>query len=315
MTPDYFPRDQFYCLLDEQPDYLVPARLFRQRKGTGALMINPHCWFAWRGSPPPDMALRMGSLGGLFRFPWTIWVDDPATDSLMPFWLGPELAHLLKDMVPGQVVRTPPRKEVLDLLWNAQIVVAADHVNRRRQEWAERAHCYSTFLTQGYVALDDLLHPFCIGALRRYFRYQTRSQRFKLGDGQVSGRYFAHSQPVADFFHRQLSSLVSNVAGVLVEPSYSYVSLYQGGASLAPHTDREACEYTLSLCFDATPEPEAQVPWPLHLGTTQGHLKVLQHLGDGLLFRGRYLPHWRETLPAGNTVSCLLFHYTDRKAG
>ncbi len=313
MTPDFFPPDRFYCLLDEQPDYFIPPRLLRNREGYGALMINPQCWFAWQGSAPPDMAARAGLVDGFFETPWMVWVDDPATRALNPFWLGPELAHVLCGLRPGQPLPAGVlNEEQLAILWTAQIVVTPDHAARRRRQWMEAARSYAGQFPHGYVALDDLLHPFHLGALRRYFRHQTRTGRFHLGDDQAPGRYIAHNEPVTRFFHQQLTDLISDVAGALVTPSYSYVTLYQGGSNLDPHTDRDQCEYTLSLCFDATPEPIAQIPWPLNLQTAEGPMSVWQHLGDGLLFRGRYLTHWRDRLPEGQTASSILFHYVDQ---
>jgi hypothetical protein len=312
MTPDFFPRDRYYCLLDEQPDHLVSARLLQPREGYGPLIINPLCWFGWQGSPSADMASRMGPVDGFFLTPWIVWVDDPATRALAPFWLGPELAHVLVDRAPGQELGVALPPHLLNLLWNAEIVVTPDHAARRRREWFALARYYSLLFPRGYVALDRLIHPFHLGSLRRYFRHQTRHQRYQLGDGQTSGRFVAHNEPVASFFHRQLTHALGDASGALIDPSYSYVTLYQGGADLAPHTDREQCEYTLSLCFDATPEPQAQAPWPLQIMTAEGALSIWQYLGDGLLFRGRYLSHWRPQLPDGHTASSILFHYVDQ---
>jgi hypothetical protein len=312
MTPDFFRRDRYYCLLDEQPDHLIPPRLLRPREGYGPLMINPLCWFGWHGAPPPGMAARMGPLDGLFLTPWIVWVDDPATRALNPFWLGPELAHVLVDRAPGQGLGVELPQHLLNLLWNAEIVVTPDHAERRHREWLLLAQHYSTLFPRGYVALDRLIHPFHLGALRRYYRHQTRRQRYQLGDGQTEGRFIAHNEPVESFFHRQLTQALADASGALIDPSYSYVTLYQGGAHLPPHTDREQCEYTLSLCLDATPEPEAQAPWPLNIMTGEGALSIWQHLGDGLLFRGRYLTHWRQYLPEGHTSSSILFHYVDQ---
>jgi hypothetical protein len=312
MTPDFFPRDRYYCLLDEQPDHLIPLRLLQPREGYGSLLINPQCWFGWHGAPPPDMAARFGSLDGLYLTPWMVWVDDPATRALNPFWLGPELAHVLANRSPGEELGVTLPQHLLNLLWNAEIVVTPDHAARRRHEWFALARYYSTLFPRGYVPVSRLLHPFHLGGLRRYFRHQTRHQRYSLGDGQSAARYIAYDEPVAKFFHRQLTHTVGDASGALIDPSYSYVTLYQGGADLPPHTDREQCEYTVSLCFDATPEPEAQVPWPLELMTSEGALRIWQYLGDGLIFRGRYLPHWRSQLPEGHTASSLLFHYVDQ---
>jgi hypothetical protein len=311
LTPDFFPPDRYYCLLDEQPDYLIPPRLLRGREGYGPLMINPQCWFAWQGPAPPDIAARAGPIDRFYDTPWIVWVDDPATRGLTPFWLGPELAHVLYQLTPGQLLPGGLSDELRNLLWTAQIVVTPDHAARRRRQWMEAARWYCAQFPRGFVALDDLIHPFHLGALRRYYRHQTRTGRLQLGDDQAAWRYVAHNEPVARFFHQQLTYLISDVSGALVTPSYSYVTLYQGGANLDPHTDREQCEYTLSLCFDATPEPPAQVPWPVNLLTAEGALSVRQHLGDGLLFRGRYLTHWRDRLADDQTSSSILFHYVD----
>jgi hypothetical protein len=108
-----------------------------------------------------------------------------------------------------------------------------------------------------------------------------------------------------------LTNTISDLSGTLVKPSYSYLALYQGGAELDRHIDREQCEYSVTLCVDASPEPDAQVAWPIQLQTSEGELRIWQHIGDGLLYRGRYLPHWRDRLPDGYTSSSLLLHYVD----
>jgi hypothetical protein len=132
-----------------------------------------------------------------------------------------------------------------------------------------------------------------------------------LGDDQTPSRHVAYDEPAVTFFHRQLTQVISDAVGTAVTPSYCYVTAYQGGADLEPHTDREECEYTFSLCIDATPEPTAQVPWPLWLQTFDGPVAVWQHLGDGVLFRGRYITHWRTRLADDNTVTNILFHFVD----
>ncbi len=108
-----------------------------------------------------------------------------------------------------------------------------------------------------------------------------------------------------------MSQIVSDVARTRVKPSYVYLAAYQGGAELDRHTDREQCEYSITLCIDATPEPEVQSPWPILLDTRDGALRIWQYLGDGLLYRGRHLPHYRERLPDGCSSTSLLLHYVD----
>jgi hypothetical protein len=127
----------------------------------------------------------------------------------------------------------------------------------------------------------------------------------------VSRRYAAHNEPVARFYHHQLAGVVSDIAASLVKPSYTYFAAYQSDSELPWHTDREECEYSITLCLDASPDEEDQNPWPLDLSTEDGLLRVGQRVGDGLLYRGRYLPHSQERLPRGRTLTSLMFHYVD----
>jgi hypothetical protein len=309
MIADLFPQDAYHCLLDDQPGYLTPQRLIAPRVGEGGLMINPHCAFAWRGLPP-DFATRIGDTCGFFPTPWMVWVDDPASGMVAPYWLGPELAHVLADLSPGQYLRTRPREDLLAILWQAAVVVTPDHAERRCAAWRASMRAAVGQASRGWVTLDGLIPPFHVGALRRYFRAQTRFGRLRMDD-ESPNRYVAHSEPVAAFFHRQLTQAISEAVGARVEPSYSFVTAYEGGADLYPHTDRDPCEYTLSLSVDATPEPAAQVAWPLYVETAGGSVAVWQHIGDGLLFRGRHLKHWRTRLPDDQTVTNILFHFVD----
>jgi hypothetical protein len=98
----------------------------------------------------------------------------------------------------------------------------------------------------------------------------------------------------------------------MVKPSYSYLAAYESGSTLERHTDREQCEFSITMCIDATPEPQAQIPWPIQLDVSDGSLRIWQHIGDSLLYRGRFLPHYRDTLPEGYTSTSLLLHYVDR---
>jgi hypothetical protein len=119
----------------------------------------------------------------------------------------------------------------------------------------------------------------------------------------------AHNEPTASFFHHQLTDTVSAVAGQPVKPSYVYVAAYQSGAELASHVDRAQCEFSITFLVDCTPEPERESAWPLYLDTPQGIVTVFQCLGDGLLYKGRELPHYRKRLADGCTSTSIFFHY------
>jgi hypothetical protein len=311
MTAYGYPDGAYHCLLDEQPYYLVPPRLYGWDTA-GTLVVNSDCWFSWHGQLPQDKASRVDAIEALHSGGWQVWVTDAGTGSVWPYWLGDEYASYLWELAPGQVVPQNLPDHARWVLTRAHVIVPEDHALRRRWEWQEALRSASTtFVERGYAALPGLVPAFHLGALRRYYRYHTRVGSFALGDDQVARRYVAHNEPVARFVHAQLAAAVSDVARTIVKPSYAYLAAYESGSVLDRHTDREQCEYTVTLCVDTTPEPHEQSLWPIHLDVVDGALAVWQYLGDSLLFRGRYLPHYREQLPAGHTSTSLLLHYVD----
>jgi hypothetical protein len=159
--------------------------------------------------------------------------------------------------------------------------------------------------------LHDLLPPLMIGALRKHYRTLIQKGYLKLGDSQCSRRYGAYNESISCFFHYQLTGIISYIVGTPVKPSYTYFGAYEGGAELERHTDREQCEYTVSLCLDYSPEPENETPWPIYVETPDGEVATYQSIGDGLLFKGRELPHYRYKLEEGSSSTSIFFHYVD----
>ncbi len=310
MTPYGYPTEFYHCLLDEQPYYLAPSRLYGEDPA-GPLMVNPLCWFSWHGPLPPDMLARAWAAECLCPGEWVVWVDDPGTRSLWPYWVGGEYIRYLAELAPGYPVNTAIPAHALWVLTRAQIFVEPGYVERRRKQWLDSVWQCGKNFERGYTSVGGLLPPFHIGALRRYYRYHTRVGSFALGDEQVQRRHAAHNEGVARFFHSQLTHAVSDLARTAVKPSYCYLAAYESGSVLERHVNREQCEYSITMCIDATPEPEAQSPWPIQLDIPEGALRIWQYLGDGLLYRGRYFPHYRELLPPGYTSTSLLLHYVD----
>lgn len=311
MTPHGLPSDLYHCLLDEQPYYLAPPHLLRKPELLGTALVNPSCWFSWLGPLPHDRLERIGSTDNFLPSDRMVWVEDPATLALWPFWVGDEYFEYLSRMTPGQPLQEHLPFHVRWVLTEAQILVAPSHAGWRRQQWQQHVAYYAPTFEHGYVIVEDLIHPFHVGALRRYYRNRTRRGFYSLGDEQVRRRFACHNEDVARFIHRQATYAASDIARVVLKPSYAYFVSYVAGADLEKHYDREQCEYSITTCIDATPEPEGESPWPIELENWEGTTKIHQALGDALLYRGRSVAHWRERLPRGQTSTSLLLHYVD----
>jgi hypothetical protein len=239
-----------------------------------------------------------------------VWIKDIANDALQPFWLGPELTAMLSGAQPGDPAPSQLSLQARGTLLMANVLIPDNYATDRRKQWAEIVSTTGArFQRQGYAPVGQLIHPFHIAALRRYYRHQVRTGRVHLGDGQSPLRYVAYNDPVARFFHQQLTTAMTAFAGEPVKASYVYMASYQPGAILEKHTDRDQCEFSVTLCLDYSPEPRCATPWPIHLHKKSGTVAVFQAIGDALLYRGCQLPHSRDALPEGHTSTSIFFHY------
>jgi hypothetical protein len=309
-----FPPDHFYCLLDELPLHLVPQQalhsLYPRNSGEQALFLNPECRLYFDGELPQELSEQKKLASGFALRGSIAWVRDPATEALLPFWLGPELDAAIRNMRPGKPAPLNLNKNARMLLTGAGILISEGHNAFRREEWQDAIRKSGPlFREKGYAPLSSLIHPFHVAALRRYYRYLIRTGAIHLGDGQSASRYVAYNEPVARFFHHCLTPALSSLAGEPLKPSYVYMASYRSGAELKKHTDREQCEFSITLCLDFSPEPVLATPWPIRLDTPAGTVTVYQALGDGLAYRGTRLPHYRDTLGEGQTSTSIFFHY------
>jgi hypothetical protein len=340
-----FPPGLFHCLLDELPLHLLPRRVFkslqRRDEELRVLYLNPECIVCTDGELPEELACCDELVSGFALQATIAWVRNPATGNLLPFWLGPQLSAVAKSLRPQEPVPSSVPDRTRGLLAAAGILISRDRAADDRPSYAgadlrpgqaaqaasrpltgseTRSHtdvnrdqriaqASAMFREKGYAPLGDLIHPFHIAALRRYYRYLIRSGAIELGDRQSSRRYVAYNEPVARFFHRDIAATLGAVAGELLKPSYVYMASYLSGAQLKKHTDREQCEFSVTLCLDFSPEPALETPWPIRLDTPTGTVTVYQALGDGLAYRGTRLPHYRDALGDGQTSTSIFFHY------
>lgn len=308
-----FPPDRYYCLLDELPLHLIPQRALqslRQSNPPQPLFLNPECTLCPAGQFPEELLARKELLSGFSLQGTVAWVRDPACGALLPFWLGPRLESIVRSLKLGEPAPASLEPDARAVLSAAGILVTTGHAAMRRLEWEEMATKSSPlFCKKGYAPLADLIHPFHVAALRRYYRYLIRTGAIHLGDGQSARRYVAYNEPVARFFHHHITATLSAVAGEPIKPSYVYLASYLSGAELRKHTDREQCEFSITFCLDFSPEPALETPWPIQLDTPTGTVTVYQALGDGLAYRGTRLPHYRGILGNGETSTSIFFHY------
>jgi hypothetical protein len=311
VAPPTFDPDLFYCDPDDPPSHLVPRHSIRI-ESSSPLIWNPSTCLCSDGELPPPFEGREVLVSGFDLRGPVVWTQDPVVDFWQPFWFGSALRHLLSEVRPGQPAPANLPSGVSNVLANTGVLVSPDFISQRRKGWAAKVQSARTAFSRGFAPVADLIHPFHIAALRRYVRRLVRRGRVHLGDGQSPLRYVQYNDLVLKFFHDQLTSALSDIAGEILKPSYCYMGSYLKGAELPIHTDRLQCEFTLSLCLDFAPEPASETPWPIHLETPEGTVTVYLAIGDALFFRGRQIPHYRKPLEHGVASTSIFFHYVKK---
>lgn len=303
------PANRFYCLLDALPWHLIPRPAMNANPSGGGerFFLNPECLLCSDGQVPNAFLNCKELLCGFASQGTMAWVRSPDYGWL-PFWLGPRLEAVVRSLHAGELWRRDFSPQDLDLLVAARILLpSADTRSLQRDKLLVKSG--AMLREKGYAPLSELIHPFHVAALRRYFRFLIRTGKIRLGDRQSPRRYVAYNEPVARFFHRQIAATLSAVAGEPLKPSYVYMASYLSGAELKKHTDRAQCEFSITLCLDFSPEPELETPWPIHLEAADGIVTVCQAIGDGLAYRGTRLPHYRGVLGEGHSSTSLFLHY------
>lgn len=263
----------------------------------------------------------------------SVWVKTPVTEIEIGYWLNEEQAETIFAFKAGQKSPHEINKNLVSKLIAADILVSPE--NRPKKEESrlkELSAARDDFRHNRYTVLRNLLPASQMKALRNYYREYVGQGFMPFGDTQVDRRYCQHNEPLARHFHKNLTKLMSFVAGEEIKPSYVYAASYIEGATLTPHIDREACEFSFSFQVDYQPETENHLsPWALYLSTRElpanngsGIFKwddflpdesledtraVYLASGDSLAYRGRELIHYRYALPEGHQSTSLFFHY------
>lgn len=100
---------------------------------------------------------------------------------------------------------------------------------------------------------------------------------------------------------------ISEVIGETVLPTYCYARVYKNGDVLEKHTDRDACEISLTVHLDGDEKWEIFVETP-----NKKEIQINLKCGDALLYLGCDAPHWRNAFE-GSFYSQVFLHYVRSK--
>ena len=153
-----------------------------------------------------------------------------------------------------------------------------------------------------YIIIPNFINSYRARDLAKDFSNHCKSENIP-GDPQApnsSSKYNYIS------FLELLCEKTQQVSSVLEEtvlPTYCYSRVYHNGSILEKHTDRDACEISLTLHLDG------DKPWPIYIKTPTGEEKsVILNPGDAMMYLGKIAEHWRNEYE-GEHYTQVFLHY------
>lgn len=163
------------------------------------------------------------------------------------------------------------------------------------------------FEHRGHVVLLSALPEGLVQMLHAYSLNYAKSEDAK-SDAFVPGTPAGYGHPCMERVLQQLLPAIEAATGRALFPTYSYFRVYRKGDLLRRHVDRPACEISFSLCLGY----QGVDDWPLWLNGPTGTSAASLRPGDGVVYKGVELEHWREPF-TGEAAAQVFLHYVDQK--
>ncbi len=160
----------------------------------------------------------------------------------------------------------------------------------------------SKLIENNYLVIPNFISSDRAKTLSDEFKFHCENNKFP-GDNQAPNSHAIYNHISFLELLCEKTPEVSSLLEETVLPTYSYARVYKEGSVLEKHTDRDACEISLTLHLDG------DYPWPIWIETPQQEKKFVSlNPGDAMLYLGRIAPHWREEYP-GSYYSQVFLHY------
>tara|TARA_R110002020_G_scaffold221527_2_gene429607 strand:+ start:3299 stop:3928 length:630 start_codon:yes stop_codon:yes gene_type:complete len=182
------------------------------------------------------------------------------------------------------------------------------------------------FANNKYAVVENMIEPSVCRLIYNYFILKACTNQ-EFGEAAEANKLYSRAPYIrgvycdvlSEALLAELEPIIKQVTQKNVAPSYTYSRVYINGEGLPPHTDRPSCQYSVTLNIGGA-------PWPIYFGVHDDNstdnvydgdkrVRVLsgQTLkpGDGIVYSGEDLVHWREDLREDHCVQVFL-HYVDQ---
>jgi hypothetical protein len=161
-------------------------------------------------------------------------------------------------------------------------------------------------LKNNYLIIPNFISSYRANNLKEEFLQYAKENNLE-GDNQAP---ISHSNYNYISFLELLCEKTSEVSEILEEtvlPTYTYSRIYKKNSVLEPHTDRDACEISLTLHLGSDSS------WPIWIKTPEGEERSIElSPGDAMLYLGKVAEHWRTQYEGEEYVQVFLHYVKSR---
>jgi hypothetical protein len=165
-----------------------------------------------------------------------------------------------------------------------------------------------SFREKRYLPVKAIFPPPLMEFLKVYLGVLLVNNSFSK-DRQCPMSLSIHGDPGLDAVLEWIRPQVCRLVGLELTPTYSMARLYSKDEVLVRHRDREACEISLTVTINI---PGGMDPSPLILKPpNRDEVKIEMLEGDGCVYAGTEVEHWRNAFPGHGYIQ-LFLHYITR---
>lgn len=152
-----------------------------------------------------------------------------------------------------------------------------------------------------YKLIKNLFNKQELKVLEKYcFNKIDENKDFKLDGQSFSPAWY--NDPLMNAMLDLKLPKVEFESNLKLFPTYAYWRYYVFGATLAKHTDRPACEISVTACIKKYDN------WPIIVEDTSFELDE----GDAVLYAGCDQKHWRPKTYRGEGMAQVFLHYVNQ---
>jgi len=164
------------------------------------------------------------------------------------------------------------------------------------------------FRDQRYLFVKGLLPPALLEYLKVYYAILLADNYFS-HDTQCPSSLSLSGDPALDAVLEWIRPELGRLVGFSLAPTYSYTRRYAKGEVLNRHRDRAACEISVTVSIQI---PRGAGPSVMYVKPPGGEeTKVEMREGDGCIYAGCEVEHWRKRFRIGGYIQ-LFLHFISK---